>query len=371
MENPIRVLQVIGSMNRGGAEAMLMNYYRSIDRTKVQFDFVENSFGRAAYDDEIESLGGKIFNCPHFNGKNYFQYRKWWRQFFVDHSGEYPIVHGHIGSCASIYLREAKKAGAFAVAHSHSSGTDYSLGSYLYKIASYNTRNIADYFFACSRAAGMDRYGKKVVNGHYYRNINNAINTVVYKNSVTDRKSVRQQLGFENEMVVGHVGRFSEVKNHRFLIEIFMAVLRKKTNAKLLLVGGGEIETEIKNLVQQKGICDRVVFTGIRPDVNRVMQAMDVFVFPSLFEGLPVTLVEAQTAGLPCVISDRIPSDSILIEELVDVMSLSESPEKWADRILERANEPHRDTQEQIKAKGFDIEENAKWLEGFYLEHSK
>lgn len=367
---PIRILQVIGSMNRGGAEAMLMNYYRNIDRTKVQFDFVENSFGRAAYDDEIESLGGKIFNCPHFNGKNYFQYQKWWRLFFEDHAGEYPIVHGHIGSCAAIYLKEAKKAGAFTVAHSHNT-SDISVNSYFYKIASYNTRNIADYFFACSVAAGRDRYGTKVVDGRNYKILNNAINTEAYKNCIKERAIVRKQLGFGNEIVIGHVGRFSEVKNHRFLIDIFMAVLRKQPNSKLLLVGGGELETEIKSIVQEKRIHDRVVFTGIRSDVNRMMQAMDVFVFPSFFEGLPVTLVEAQTAGLPCVISDRIPSDSILVEELVDVMSLSDSPEKWAGRILERATEPHRDTQDQIREKGFDIEENAKWLEEFYLEHSK
>ena len=371
MEKPIRILQVIGSMNRGGAEAMLMNYYRSIDRTKVQFDFVENYTGRAAYDDEIESLGGKIYNCPHFNGKNYFQYRNWWRNFFREHAGAYPIVHGHIGSCASIYLKEAKKHGIFTIAHSHNSGTDYSLGSFLYKIASYNTRNIADYFFACSAAAGVDRYGKKVINGCHYQIMHNAINTSTYKNSAPDRESVRHEFNVTSEIIVGHVGRFTKQKNHRFLIEIFNAIQEKQLNAKLLLVGGGELEEELRAYAQEKGIGEQVIFAGIRSDVNRLMQAMDVFVFPSLYEGLPVTLVEAQTAGLPCVISDRVPRDSILVEELVDVMRLSDSPAEWASRILERATEPHRDTQEQIKAKGFDIAENAKWLEEFYLEHSK
>lgn len=371
MEKPIRILQVIGSMNRGGAEAMLMNYYRSIDRTKVQFDFVENYTGRAAYDDEIESLGGKIYNCPHFNGKNYIQYRNWWRNFFREHAGAYPIVHGHIGSCASIYLKEAKKHGIFTIAHSHSSGTDHSFSAFLYRLVSYNTRYIAHYFFACSAAAGIDRYGKKVSRSNRYKIVNNAIDTAAYRVNPDVRQEVRHQFGFQNEPVIGHVGRLIGVKNHRFLIDVFREVIQKNPEAKLLLVGGGELEKELRAYAQEKGIGEQVIFVGIRSDVNRLMQAMDVFVFPSLYEGLPVTLVEAQTAGLPCVISDRIPKDSILVEELVDMMRLSDSPEKWADRALERATEPHRDTQEQIKAQGFDIAENAKWLEGFYLEHSK
>lgn len=372
MEKPIRILQVIGSMNRGGAEAMLMNYYRSIDRTRVQFDFVENCLERAAYDEEIENLGGRIYNCPHFNGKNYIQYRNWWRSFFREAGGEYPIVHGHIGSCATIYLKEAKKAGAFTIAHSHCSGTDHSLEAFLYKIMSYNTRNVADYFFACSAAAGRDRYGKKVINGPCYQIMHNAIDTLEYAKDASVRESMRKEFGIQNEILVGHVGRITKQKNHRFLIEIFETICKKQpNNAKLLLVGGGELEQELRIFVREKRIEEHVIFAGIRSDVNRIMQAMDVFVFPSIFEGLPVTLVEAQTAGLPCVISDRIPQDCILIEELVDVMPLTASPEKWADRILERAKQPHRDTQAQIAAKGFDIGENAKWLEAFYLEHAK
>ena len=170
-------------------------------------------------------------------------------------------------------------------------------------------------------------------------------------------------------MVIGHVGRLTAVKNHRFLLEIFEQILKKNSQARLLLVGGGELDHEIHTLVAEKGLQDSVIFTGIRSDVNCMMQAMDVFVFPSIFEGLPVTLVEAQTAGLPCVISDCIPKESILVNDLVDAVSLAESAEKWADLVLKLAHQPKRDTQDLIKAKGFDIAENARWLEEFYLEH--
>ena len=173
MEAPIRVLHVIGIMNRGGAETMIMNLYRNIDRTKVQFDFVENSNEPAAFDAEIRALGGKVYRCPHYNGKNHFTYIKWWNTFFLTHKDEYPIVHGHLGSTAAIYLSIAKKYGAYTIAHSHSTGT----GSIIYRIFSYRTRYIADFFMACSVDAAIARYGKKVGNNKNYCNIlNNAIN---------------------------------------------------------------------------------------------------------------------------------------------------------------------------------------------------
>ena len=150
----IRVLHVIGIMNRGGAEAMIMNLYREIDKTKIQFDFVENSDQQAAYDEEIRKLGGKIYRCPHFTGKNFLAYKRWWKRFFEDHGAEYDIVHGHIGSTAAIYLHEAKKVGCFTIAHSHNSGTDHSLRSALYHMISYPTRWIADFFFGLFQTGG-------------------------------------------------------------------------------------------------------------------------------------------------------------------------------------------------------------------------
>lgn len=369
MSKPIRVLHVIGIMNRGGAETMIMNLYRHIDRSKVQFDFVENSSEPAVFDEEILSLGGRIFRCPHYNGKNHFTYVKWWNDFFKAHPKEYPIVHGHLGSTASIYLSVAKKYGAYAIAHSHSSGTDHSLHANLYQIMSYNTRNVADYFFACSEVAGKDRFGSKVTSGSHYAVLNNAIDVNRFSYDLSVRVAVRDELGIEqDQLVVGHVGRFTKEKNHEFILKIFSELKKMDSNARLLMIGDGTLRTHIMQMAEQASLSSDVIFTGVRSDVERLMQAMDVFVLPSLYEGLPVTMVEAQAAGLPCIISDKVPPECILTEGLVDVMPLSASPETWAEKILAKRAIPRTDRRAEIAARGFDITTEAVKLQEFYLK---
>lgn len=369
MSKPIRVLHVIGIMNRGGAETMIMNLYRHIDRSKVQFDFVENSSEPAVFDEEILSLGGRIFRCPHYNGKNHFTYVKWWNDFFKAHPKEYPIVHGHLGSTASIYLSVAKKYGAYAIAHSHSSGTDHSLHANLYQIMSYNTRNVADYFFACSEAAGKERFGSKVVSGDHYAVLNNAIDVNRFSYNPSVRNAVRDELGIgQIQLVVGHIGRYTKEKNHEFTLKIFSELKKMDSNARLLMVGDGTLRTHIMQMAEQASLSSDVIFTGVRSDVERLVQAMDVFVLPSLYEGLPVTMVEAQTAGLPCIISDKVPSECILTEGLVDIMTLSASPEAWAEKILAKRAIPRTDRRAEIAAHGFDITTEAVKLQEFYLK---
>ena len=369
MSEPIRVLHVIGIMNRGGAETMIMNLYRHIDRSKVQFDFVENSREPAAFDEEILSLGGRIYRCPHYNGKNHFTYVKWWNDFFKAHPKEYPIVHGHLGSTASIYLSVAKKYGAYAIAHSHSSGTDHSLHAKLYQIMSYNTRNVADYFFACSEVAGKDRFGSKVVSGDHYAVLNNAIDVNRFSYNPSVRNAVRDELGIgQIQLVVGHIGRYTKEKNHEFILKIFSELKKMDSNARLLMVGDGTLRTHIMQMAEQASLSSDVIFTGVRSDVERLVQAMDVFVLPSLYEGLPVTMMEAQTAGLPCIISDKVPSECILTEGLVDIMTLSASPEAWAEKILAKRAIPRTDRRAEIVAHGFDITTEAVKLQEFYLK---
>lgn len=368
MSKPIRVLHVIGIMNRGGAETMIMNLYRHIDRSKVQFDFVENSSEPAVFDEEILSLGGRIFRCPHYNGKNHFTYVKWWNDFFKAHPKEYPIVHGHLGSTASIYLSVAKKYGAYAIAHSHSSGTDHSLHANLYQIMSYNTRNVADYFFACSEAAGKERFGSKVVSGDHYAVLNNAIDVNRFSYNPSVRNAVRDELGIgQIQLVVGHIGRYTKEKNHEFILKIFSELKKMDSNARLLMVGDGTLRTHIMQMAKQASLSSDVIFTGVRSDVERLVQAMDVFVLPSLYEGLPVTMVEAQTAGLPCIISDKVPSECILTDGLVNIMPLSANPEAWAEKILAMRAIPRTDRREEIAAHGFDITTEAVKLQEFYL----
>ena len=369
MSEPIRVLHVIGIMNRGGAETMIMNLYRHIDRSKVQFDFVENSREPAAFDEEILSLGGRIYRCPHYNGKNHFTYVKWWNDFFAAHPKKYPIVHGHLGSTAAIYLSIAKKYGAYAIAHSHSSGTDHSLHSYLYRTISYNTRNVADYFFACSEAAGKERFGSKVVSGDHYAVLNNAIDVNRFSYNPSVRNAVRDELGIgQSQLVVGHIGRYTKEKNHEFILKIFSELKKMDSNARLLMIGDGPLHTQIRQTAEQLGLSSDVIFTGVRSDVERLVQAMDVFVLPSLYEGLPVTMVEAQAAGLPCIISDKVPPECILTEGLVNVMPLSASPETWAEKILAKRAIPRTDRRAEIVARCFDINTEAVKLQEFYLK---
>lgn len=368
MSEPIRVLHVIGIMNRGGAETMIMNLYRHIDRSKVQFDFVENSSEPAVFDEEILSLGGRIYRCPHYNGKNHFTYVKWWNDFFKAHPKEYPIIHGHLGSTAAIYLSIAKKYGAYTIAHSHNTNAEKSLQQWLFNVYSYPTRYIADKFFTCSKEAGIARFGEKIAEDpQKCIMINNAINVVGYVYDPIARVKKKKQLGLNSEVIIGHVGRFNPQKNHTFLLEIFAALLKKEPNAVLLLVGGGEDMPKIQAKAQTLGIAEHVRFLGIRSDVAGLMQAMDVFVFPSLYEGLPVTMVEAQAAGLPCIISDKVPPECILTEGLVDVLPLSAGAETWAEKILEKRDVPRTDRRTEIAAHGFDINTEAIKLQEFYI----
>lgn len=361
----IRILHVIGIMNRGGAETMIMNLYRNIDRTRVQFDFVENSDEPAAFDDEIRSLGGRIYRCPHYNGKNHWAYTKWWHEFFKSHPDEYPIVHGHLGSTAAIYLSIAKKSSAYTIAHSHSAG----IGSGLYRAFSYPTRYVADHFFACSRDAGISRYGKKVGNDPVRCQVlNNAIDARKFVFSNETGRQVRNILNIdEDTLVIGHVGRFVDAKNHLFLIDIFQQIHQQNTNSVLLLVGDGELRSRIEVAIGQNHLENAVIMAGVQSNVWDYYQAMDIFVFPSVYEGLPVSMVEAQAAGLPCCVSANVPRETA-ITDLVEFIPLERSAAFWANRVLRSANEPRRDTRSEIENAGFDVSATSMWLEEFYTK---
>ena len=371
MSEPIRVLQVIGIMNLGGAETMIMNLYRHIDRTKVQFDFVQNENTGAFFDDEITQLGGKIYHCPRFTGKNYFTYRKWWRDFFDKHH-EYAFVHGHIGSTAAIYLKEAKKHGVPTIAHSHNISPK-SMKQFFYNMLSYPTRNIADYLFMCSLQAGIDRYGESAVsdkNRAYF--VPNSIETERYRFDKQTREKVRRSLGFtEDALLIGHVGRFADQKNHLFLLDIFSEIVKRQPTARLLLVGDGTLRKEIEAKINVMDLSGKVILTGNRSDVNELLMAMDVFVFPSKYEGFGIGYVEAQCSGLPCIISDKVTPEGILIKEAVTVISLQSSTSEWANAILNCKTLKREECAALVKEAGFDVVRNAKRLEEFYLEKGK
>lgn len=361
----MRVLQIVTYMGRGGLETMLMNYYRYIDRKKVQFDFLVHRDFEADYDKEILAMGGKFYHISRLIPWSR-AYRKELKAFFQAHP-EYTIVHVHQDCLSAVALQCAQECGVpVRIAHSHNKSQDKNIKyfiklHYMKQIPVYATK-----LFACGNAAGNWMF-----QGQPFQVLNNAIDIKKYIYSEQVAEEVRKELDIGDCKVIGHIGRFNPQKNHTFLIDIFSEIKKMQPDAKLLLVGGGDGITEIQHKVEKLGLTDSVIFTGVRPDVSRLLQAMDVFVFPSLYEGLPVTMVEAQAAGLPCVISDHVPEECIVTQDLVTIQRLSDSPESWAKHIVSRMNTDRKDTREEIKAHGFDIAENAKWLEEFYLEQNK
>lgn len=357
----IRVLHVVTHMNRGGLETMIMNYYRNIDREEVQFDFLTHREYDGDYGEEIKALGGVIYHLPKLNPFS-CKYRNALDHFFCEHP-EYTLIHVHQDCLSSVILKIAKQHGVrVRIAHSHSSSQDKGV-KYLVKLFyKHFIPKYATDLYACGKDAGDWMF-----NGAEYNVLNNAIDTRQYVFCGKRRISMRRSLHVNpDELLVGHVGRFCYPKNHVFLIDIFNEI-QKILPAKLVLIGTGELENEIKEKVKLLGLREKVIFTGLRSDVSDLLQAMDVFVFPSNYEGLPVTLVEAQASGLPCLISDKVPIEC-KITDLVQQISLSTGAEIWAKTAIEAAATERRDTYGEIKAAGFDIKENARWLQNKYEE---
>lgn len=352
----IKVLQILPGLNRGGLETFVMNIYRTIDRDNIQFDFLTND-KNGDYSQEIRDLGGHIFYIPpRRNGIGAFL--KNLKEFFLNHSGEYNAVHYHESSLTSIeVLYFAKKSRVpVRIIHSHSSsimGSKLHLLTHLFgKLA---IANLATHYLGCSDKAldWMFRYTgirKKATI------IQNGINVNSFKYNPNLRRGVREKLNISQDcIVIGHIGRFSEVKNHSFLIDIFSNYLIMHSEAKLLLIGVGELQDSVKEKVKKLGITKSVFFLGMREDTAALYQAMDIFVMPSLYEGLPVTLVEAQASGLPILCSDTISKMSNITGNYSS-MSILNSAKSWSDRIDVILNKYIRnDESSSIIKAGFDI----------------
>lgn len=355
----IRVLHVVTYMGRGGLETMIMNYYRHIDRTKVQFDFLVHRSFTADYDNEILALGGNIYRIPKLNPFSPLYFRAL-DSFFSEH--HYDIVHSHLDCLSAYPLKIAEKHGVKTrIAHAHNADQDHNLK---YLIKAYAKRRIPRYatdFFACSQAAGQWMFP-----GQRFQVMKNAIDVRQYiYNPETERK-MKEKFGLQNKFLIGHVGRFSPQKNHNFLIDIFQYVEKSEKSAVLLLLGAGDRKEKIESKVRQLGLQDKVIFLGSRDDIPEVLQALDVFVFPSLYEGFSIAVTEAQAAGLPCILSDRVPRECKLTEN-VEFLSLDLSPREWAEHIIRYKGMPKENQFDVICNAGYDIEENAKQLENFYL----
>lgn len=363
MQNPkYRILQVVAVMNRGGIETMLMNHYRKLDTSKVQFDFLVHYTRKGVYDDEIRERGGRIFYAPKIRPWTYPQYFRWLKRFFDEHANEFIAVHSHIQENSGFPLYFAKKSGIshrLSTSHMAPFGFDYKYP--FKKFAQPFLKSSVTDRLACGMGAGKSLYGNAP-----FRIMPNAIDVSKFIFNPEVRAKQRKILGInDNRPVLGHVGRFSYVKNHERLIEIFGAYLKLRPEAELLLVGSGERMEIIRKLVEEKGLTDKIRFLGDRNDINLLLQAMDVFVMPSHFEGLPVSVIEAQAAGLPCILADKIDTTTD-VSGNVRFVSLSETNDSWAKIIDNSRSIERKDMMEKLVAAGYEVNANLRELLKLY-----
>lgn len=357
-----RLLCIVGGMNAGGAETFLMKVYRALDKSQYQMDFAVAIKDKGFYDDEILSMGGKIFHItPKSEGflKNFFDIRR-----IVKENQYGSVLRTSQHSLSAMELLAARLGGAkkmiFRSSNSNTATENY-VSLLLHRTCMFMPRYFANVRIAPSVEAANFMYGKNSVEKGVAEIVPNGINLDYYKYDETSRQKIREEFDLKDSFVVGHVGRFNQQKNHEFLIRVFFELQKEKSNARLLLIGMGELESKIRNLCETLDICDKVIFAGIRSDLPALYSAMDVFVFPSLYEGMPNAVIEAQACGLPCVVSDLVTRD-VSICDGTTFMSLKDSYNSWIERIkLSKKDSPSLVSQCFI-SRGYDISQSVKRL---------
>lgn len=368
----IRVLHILHSMNRGGTEAMLMNYFRNIDRSQVQFDFLLTEPCRCQYEGEIEELGGKIYRVPLLTFNNPFPYMMEVGKFLKEHK-EYRIVHSHTSSKSAVPLWIAKRCGIpVRICHSHNNKSENGINGYIRDVLKRPLKQIATDFFACSREAAEWLYGKQMVSEGVVKIINNAIDVERYHFNEVTAKKIRLSLGFyEEDFVLGMVARFSNQKNHIWTLNLIRRLHEMNIKVQLLLVGDGDLRPQIESAIEELGISQNAIMVGVVPDVHTYLQAMDVLLMPSLNEGLPVSLIEAQANGLPCIVSTGVPKEA---DVTGNVTFLPLNIDEWSTTLSSMVKcRVKRDVYavRKVLDAGYDIAIESKKLENWYLHRYK
>ena len=369
----VKVLQKVASMNAGGIEKLLITIHENLDTDRVQMDYYLNLDEEQFYGEEIESLGGRYFT-PRQADASWIRYLRRIVDFYrFLKKNDYRIVHINEDLLASvIYVLTCKAARIpVVVVHSHNDHAPEKHSLLVragYGVGRWVIGHFADHFFACSVQAGKWLFPKKAWAGKNFRVVNNGIGSEEYIFDPEVRAEERQKLGVANRFVVGHIGRFAPQKNHEFLLDVFAEIFQRNPESTLLLVGDGDLKEKIEQKARDIGVEEQVIFLGLSRQVPRLLQAMDVFLFPSIFEGLGIVAVEAQAAGLKTICSKEVPPEAMITDYGVQ-LSLEAGAEKWAERILSFADgyERRNTSQEIIKA-GFDIGAVTKWIEDFYVE---
>jgi glycosyltransferase involved in cell wall biosynthesis len=362
---PIRVLQVVTTMERAGLETMIMNYYRNMDRSRVQFDFLRHRDGVHAYDEEIRALGGRIYTVPAFNPLNTNGYLDELDAFFRSHR-DYAVVHSHLDCLSAVPLKYAKKYGIpTRIAHSHVCRMTLDLKYPIRMFYRSRIPAVATDLFACSKDAGKWMFGSRS-----FTTVRNAIDCGAFAYDAEAALRLRQQHGLDDAFVLAHVGRFDPVKNHTFLLDVFSRIVQQHPNSILLLAGTGSTMSAVKSRAQTLGLQDNFRFLGSVSNVAQLLTMADVFVFPSLYEGLGISLIEAQASGLPCFTAlDCVPEEAN-VTGTVEYLPLEAGAAAWAEAILGAQNDQHarKSNVDVLCRQGYDIIAEAEKLQQFYLQ---
>lgn len=367
MEKPIRILHVVTIMNLGGIETFLMSLYRNIDKNKIQFDFLVHRNEKGFFDEEIIEMGGNIYNMEPLKPLKIFSYTKSLTKFLK--KSNYNIIHSHLNANNAIVLGVAKNAGIKCrISHSHANTSTNGVKGLIKNFNKLFINYTSTVRIACSVDAGIWLYG----NNSEFTVLKNAINFDNFQYNKLLRKSKRQELEINlNEKLLGYVGSFNYLKNHKFLIEIFKNLCDLNKNYKLLLIGNGPLEQLIKEKVIEYKLESKVIFLGSIKNANEYLNAMDLFLFPSLSEGLGIVGIEAQTNGLPILINESLPKE-IEITDNVYRLPINSGTEKWVAKIEELSNTPidRSSVRERVKNSGYDIKQLALYIEKFYLDNN-
>lgn len=370
-QEPIRVLQIVGRMDRGGIETMIMNLYRNIDREKVQFDFLAHYGREAAYNDEIRALGGRIYEMPPLKDEKHvyywrlFSYIKALNRFFKAHP-EYRVIHGHMTNTASIYMPIAKKHGVTCrISHSHNTHGKSGLLGMATNFLQKPIYKYATDYFACSEAAKQWFYPEKLIASGNVRVLANAVDAEGYRFDPKKREKIRKELNLAGKLVVVCVARFRPEKNQTFLLDVLQEMCRQRENVVFVFAGDGPCEEPVKARAKEMHLEENTRFLGMREDIPDVLSASDVFVLPSFWEGLPVTVIEAQANGLHCVVTHGLTEEMNALG-MVAYVPLEDGAAAWANALFQGADCPREDTYGRMKASGYDIHTTAPWLQNFY-----
>ncbi len=360
---PFRIAQIVGKMNNGGVETVVMNYYRNVDRSRVQFDFIIDSDSKHPPIKEIEMLGGRAYIVTPY--KNLIKYI--FQVYKIVKNNNYEIVHSHLNTISVFPLLAAFLAGVkVRIAHNHSTAVKGEPKTLLKKVLKPFAKVFATHYFACSEYAGRWLFGDECFEKGCITIINNAIDLNKFKINKSMRDLIRAELGIEDKLVIGHVGRVVYPKNHDFLIDIFEQIYKRDKNTILLLVGEGNLKENILIKIKALNLEKAVIFLGVVENVASIYQAIDAFVLPSLYEGFGMVGIEAQATGIKLYCSEAVPKE-VKVSDLVEFISLEKSAEYWADIILRNSTRDNSsDYVEQVRQAGFDVEIEAERLLSYY-----